>query len=80
MAEKAPGGLRRFRTTDELWAKFGEAVERSADPEADMSKVLRSFVRWYVAEPGAKLPERPDPPQGTGASGHTEGTSPRDDV
>ncbi|RKS10015.1 hypothetical protein DFP74_5761 [Nocardiopsis sp. Huas11] len=61
MAEKTPSALRRFRTTDELWRKFGDAVERSSDPEADMSKVLRSFVRWYVGEPGAKMPERPEP-------------------
>ncbi|WP_157253155.1 hypothetical protein [Nonomuraea typhae] len=60
MAEKGPGGLRRFRTTDDLWKRFGEAVERSDDPEADMSKVLRAFVRWYVGDPGAKLPERPE--------------------
>lgn len=52
---------RRFRTTDELWARFAGAVAASPDPEADMSKVLRTFVRWYVGEPGAKLPERPDP-------------------
>ena len=67
MAEKSPGGLRRFRTTDELWERFGEAVNKSPDPEADMSKVLRAFVRWYVGESGAKLPERPE-------AGHTEGT------
>lgn len=52
-------GLRRFRTTDELWTRFAGAVADSPDPEADMSKVLRAFVRWYVGEPGAKLPERP---------------------
>lgn len=65
MANKPPTGLRRFRTSDELWERFGEAVERGPDPEADMSKVLRAFVRWYVGEPGAKLPERPEP-QGAG--------------
>jgi hypothetical protein len=56
MAESA---LRKFRTTDDLWEKFNDAVQRSPDPEADMSKVLRQFVRWYVGELGAKLPERP---------------------
>lgn len=50
--------LRRFRTTDELWDRFNEAVQK-ADPEADRSKVLRNFIRWYINEPGAKLPERP---------------------
>jgi hypothetical protein len=60
MAGKEPTALRRFRTTDDLWERFGNAVERSPDPEADMSKVLRAIVRWYVAEPGAKLPDRPE--------------------
>lgn len=59
MAGKEPTALRRFRTTDDLWERFGDAVERGPDPEADMSKVLRAFVRWYVGEPGAKLPDRP---------------------
>ncbi|PJN22401.1 hypothetical protein [Kitasatospora sp. CB02891] len=60
MAEKAPSGLRRFRTTDELWARFEAAVDASPDAEADRSKVLRSFIRWYIGEPGARLPERPE--------------------
>lgn len=57
MADKTP--LHRFRADGALWEKFGEAVKRGPDPEADMSKVLRQFLRWYVGEPGAKLPERP---------------------
>jgi hypothetical protein len=61
MSPKEPSNLRRFRTTDDLWERFSDAVERGPDPEADMSKVLRSFVRWYVGEPSAKLPERPEP-------------------
>lgn len=56
-----PSGLRRFTTSPELWERFAQAVGRSADPEADMSKVLRQFVRWYGREPGADLPERPQP-------------------
>lgn len=63
-ADKGPSALRRFRASDELWEKFGEAVGRSPDPEADMSKVLRQFVRWYVSEPSAKLPHRPTPQDG----------------
>jgi len=58
MADKTP--LRRFRAPDDLWERFGNAVERGPDPEADMSKVLRQLIRWYVGEPGAKLPERPE--------------------
>ncbi|GAA4929022.1 hypothetical protein GCM10023224_05530 [Streptomonospora halophila] len=53
-------GERKLRTSDDLWERFAAAVERSPDPEADMSKVLRSFVRWYVGEPGAELPRRPE--------------------
>lgn len=53
--------LRKFRADDDLWEKFTDAVRRSPDPEADMSKVLRQLVRWYAGEPGAKLPERPEP-------------------
>ena len=64
MAAKEKTEVRRFRTTDDLWESFGDAVERGPDPEADMSKVLRAFVRWYVGEPGAKLPERPEPKEG----------------
>ena len=64
MAAKEKTEVRRFRTTDDLWESFSGAVERGPDPEADMSKVLRAFVRWYVGEPGAKLPERPEPQDG----------------
>ncbi|MEU1787066.1 hypothetical protein ABZ553_14575 [Streptomyces sparsogenes] len=59
MAGKEKTELRRFRTTNDLWLRFGKAVENSDDPEVDMSKVLRQFVRWYVHEQGAKLPDRP---------------------
>lgn len=62
---KPASDVRRFRTTDDLWERFGDAVERGPDAEADMSKVLRAFVRWYVGEPGAKLPERPAPVEST---------------
>lgn len=56
MAQNKP---RRFVASDELWEKFQKAVEAGPDPEADRSKVLRTFVRWYVGEPGAELPKRP---------------------
>ena len=60
MPPKERTEVRRFRTTDDLWERFADAVERGPDPEADMSKVLRSFVRWYVGESGAEIPKRPD--------------------
>jgi uncharacterized protein (DUF1778 family) len=56
MAETA---LKRFRIDSDQWDRFKAAVDNSPDPEADMSKVLRQFVRWYCRETGAKLPERP---------------------
>ena len=59
MPGKGKTALRRFRTSDDLWERFGQAVENNPDPEADMSKVLRAFVRWFVHETGAKLPDRP---------------------
>lgn len=44
--------------TEDLWKDFARAVAE-VDPETNRSAVVRSFVRWYVGEPGAKLPERP---------------------
>lgn len=55
----AETSLKRFRVDDEQWVRFREAVDRSPDPEADMSKVMRQFIRWYCREPHAKLPDRP---------------------
>lgn len=46
---------RAFRLPDVgLWDRFGNLAE------PDRSAVLRDFIRWYVREPGAKLPRRPD--------------------
>lgn len=44
---------RPIRVDDDLWTKFGRLVGR------DRSDVVRQFIRWYVREPGAKLPQRP---------------------
>jgi predicted GIY-YIG superfamily endonuclease len=46
-----------FRADEALWAEFGEAVARAG---SDRSAVLRQLVRWYVGEPGAELPVRPE--------------------
>jgi hypothetical protein len=51
---------RNLRIDDDLWEAFGAAVER-ASPEFDRSAVIRQLIRWYAGEPGAKLPERPEP-------------------
>lgn len=44
---------RPIRVDEELWAKFGKLVGRGR------SDIIRQFIRWYVREPGAKLPTRP---------------------
>ena len=43
-----------LRLDPELWRTFGAAA-------TDRSAVLREFIRWYVREPGAKMPRRPGP-------------------
>ena len=43
-----------LRLDEDLWHAFGQRAE-------DRSAVLRAFIRWYVREPGAKLPARPEP-------------------
>lgn len=53
--------LQKFRAEKPLWERFGDSVSASPDAEADRSKVLRQFMRWYNSEPGARLPERPTP-------------------
>lgn len=42
-----------LRLDPDLWRRFGESA-------TDRSAVLRQFVRWYVREPGAKAPRRPE--------------------
>lgn len=69
MAETS--NYRKFRADKDLWDGFGEAVECGPDPEADRSKVLRQFMRWYSGEPGARLPERPEPKANPRANEHT---------
>jgi hypothetical protein len=46
-----------IRVDETLWERFAEAA---AVGELDRSGVLRDFIRWYVREPGAKMPRRPD--------------------
>ena len=45
-----------IRVDEALWEQFGK---ETASAESDRSAVLRDFVRWYVREPGAKMPKRP---------------------
>lgn len=48
---------RPIRIEPTLWEQFGQAT---ATAGADRSGVLRDFIRWYVREPGGKLPRRPE--------------------
>jgi hypothetical protein len=49
---------RSIRIEDELWAALGQAAQTVG---VDRSTLIRQLVRWYVRDPGAKLPQRPDP-------------------
>ena len=51
-APKTP--QRPIRVDDDLWSRFGDVAQ------PDRSSVLRDFIRWFVREPGAKMPRRPD--------------------
>jgi hypothetical protein len=48
-----------FRVAEAVWQRFGEAVDRAG---TDRSSVLRALIAWYLREPGAKLPTRPEQP------------------
>lgn len=48
---------RPIRVDLELWARFGEAVQRQ---DADRSAILREFMAWYARDAGSKMPKRPD--------------------
>lgn len=45
---------RPVRVETELWKAFGRRTGRR-----NRAQVLRQFMRWYIREPGAKLPTRP---------------------
>lgn len=46
-----------IRVDEELWKSFGVIAEAHG---VDRSTAVREFIRWYVREPGAKPPKRPD--------------------
>ncbi|MFD0742425.1 hypothetical protein ACFQ1L_11775 [Phytohabitans flavus] len=47
---------RPIRIEPALWESFGKATARQG---TDRSAALRDFIRWYIGEAGATLPERP---------------------
>lgn len=62
-----------IRVDEALWEHFGAGAEQMG---ADRSAVLREFIRWYVREPGAKMPKRPDAASSeTKIDGNNSGTN-----
>lgn len=50
-----------FRVPEDVWQRFLEVASAAG---MDRAALLRSFIKWYIREPGAKLPSRPpDPPE-----------------
>lgn len=41
-----------IRIEPDLWRRFGDVA-------GDRALLLRAFIRWYVREPDAKMPQRP---------------------
>ncbi|MEO6088419.1 MAG: hypothetical protein ABIQ18_35430 [Umezawaea sp.] len=58
MTGKSGRGTARqtIRVDEVLWEQFGE---RAASVDNDRSALLRDFMRWFVREQGAKMPQRP---------------------
>lgn len=48
---------RPIRVEAGLWERFGRAAARAG---VDRSSLIREFIAWYVRDPGAKMPKRPD--------------------
>lgn len=51
---------RMVRVSDERWSAFGVLAGLR-----ERSRVINEFIAWYVGEPGAKLPRRPKPADGS---------------
>lgn len=52
----APTPPRQIRVDDHTW-KTAEVVTTEAG--TDRATIIREFLKWYIREPGARLPERP---------------------
>lgn len=48
---------RTIRLEQNLWDALGPAALANGH---DRSSVIRQLVRWYLTEPGAQLPQRPE--------------------
>jgi len=47
---------RAIRIPDQLWERFGQAVEHM---ETDRNSIIRTLIAWYVRDAGVALPPRP---------------------
>lgn len=50
---------RTIRAEQSEWDPFGKAAKAVG---SDRTAVLRQFMRWFSGQPGAELPQRPEPP------------------
>jgi hypothetical protein len=48
---------RTIRVDDDLWNRAGDEAHKVG---TDRATVIKEFLRWYVGEPDADLPARPD--------------------
>lgn len=48
---------RSVRISDEDWKELAARA-----PGGDRSAAIKELVAWYLRRPGAKLPQRPEPP------------------
>ncbi len=44
-----------IRVPEDLWERFGELAG-----DQRRSELVREFIRWYVGEDDAQMPERPE--------------------
>jgi metal-responsive CopG/Arc/MetJ family transcriptional regulator len=57
MPDKPKTQHRSVRIDDDLWNKLDEVAKELG---VDRATILRDLARWFVREPGAKLPKRPE--------------------
>jgi hypothetical protein len=62
MADDSDSRPRTIRMPQRLWDALGPAAQTTHG--LDRSGLLRQFARWYLNEPGAQLPQRPDRTEG----------------
>lgn len=48
---------RQVRLDDDMWHKLGLAAVEAG---TDRSVIIRALVAWWLREPGAKIPKRPE--------------------